>query len=68
MTDSAGIRNDWAREKNANPMMYAATRTANNHGDVNGRVTLIILVSIGAMICLPARWMSISSRGAGAKV
>ena len=55
MTDSTGVRNDWAREKNANPIMYAATRTANNHGDVNGRVALIILDSIGAMICLPTR-------------
>ena len=68
MNDSAGVRNDCAREKNANPMMYAATKTANNQGDVSGRVTLIILDSIGAMICLPASWMSISSKGAGANV
>lgn len=34
--EDAGVMNDCAREKNANPMMYAAPRRSKSHGLVNG--------------------------------
>lgn len=38
MYESAGVKNDCVREKNAKPMMYPTTRMANSQGEVKGRV------------------------------
>lgn len=38
MNESAGVRKDCVREKNANPTMYPAARIANSHGLVRRRV------------------------------
>ena len=37
--ESAGVWNDCARAKKANPMIYAAAKMTNSHGLVKGRVT-----------------------------
>lgn len=45
INESGGVRNDWAREKKAKPIIYAAARMANSHGEVIGRVSLMRAVS-----------------------
>lgn len=41
MNESAGVRKDCARAKNAKPMMYPAASSAKSHGVVSARVKRI---------------------------
>lgn len=66
MKESAGVWNDCARAKKAKPMMYAATKMTNSQGEVSGFVVLMIVVSMGATMCVPPTLTSISSNGDGA--
>lgn len=59
--DSAGVRKDCAREKNASAMMYAAPSNTINQGAVSFRVALINHSSIGKSS--PRRWMFKSGVG-----
>jgi hypothetical protein len=47
MKEESGVRKDCTLEKKAKPMMYPTVRRANNHGDVKGRVTLMMRGSRG---------------------
>lgn len=38
MKESGGVKNDCSLERNANPIMYAATKAINNHEEVKYRV------------------------------
>lgn len=47
-------------------MMYAATKMTKSQGEVSGLVVLMIVVSMGATMCVLPTLMSISSNGDGA--
>ena len=66
MKESAGVWNDCARAKKAKPIMYAATKMTNSQGEVSGFVVLMIVVSMGATMCVPPTLTLISSNGDGA--
>jgi hypothetical protein len=57
MTDSAGTRKDWAREKKASPMIYPMAKMQKIQGAVNGRVTLTTVFSMGMEIECPRDFM-----------